>query len=200
MIRWSRKKDWTSSPRRCGAVTTAHFPHRFGEGFEPLVRFGEQLRRDGQVDRGGGGVDVAHERREREEPRLWVEALSIPAQQARDRERVAKAVEVGRPDPVGDRKGELADKTVESLACAARVHAALAVEAEQRSLTSATATLDLAGEEFADTRPVGNEPALAELAAPHDEELPVVVDVTDTEAARLPSSQPEAIAEGEDRR
>jgi hypothetical protein len=44
------------------------------------------------------------------------------------------------------------------------------------------------GEEFANARPVGDEPALAQLAAPHDQELSSGVDVAQVKAVRLPGS------------
>jgi len=43
-----------------------------------------------------------------------------------------------------------------------------------------------------------NQAALAELAASHDQQLPVGVDVTEAEAAHLSGSQPEPVAEHED--
>jgi hypothetical protein len=109
---------------------------------------------------------MTHERGELVEPALWVKALPIPSQQASHRERVTQGVQSGRGDAVWDRESQLGGETVERLACAARVHAVLAVETEQRVVTRATAPLDLAGEEFADARPVGDQAALAELAAP----------------------------------
>lgn len=109
---------------------------------------------------------------------------------------------MGRRDAVGDREGQLDDESVESLARAAGVHAAPTVEAEQRCAgfwrTAGPSVLELAVEELADARPVRDEAALAELAAPYDEELPVGVDVAEAEAARLPGSEPEAVAEGKD--
>ena len=62
----------------------------------------------------------------------------------------------------------------------------------------AAAALDVAGQQLADARPVRDEAALAELAAAHDDELAVGVDVADAKAARFAGSQPEAVAEGED--
>lgn len=105
---------------------------------------------------------------------------------------------MGRTDAVGDREREFDDETVERLACAARMHAAPTVEAEQRVVTGASTALDLADEERADARPVRNEAALAELTAPYDEELALRVDVAEPEPARFPSSQAESVAEGED--
>jgi hypothetical protein len=61
-----------------------------------------------------------------------------------------------------------------------------------------TLAFDLAGEQLPDARPVGHETALAELATPHDEQLPVGVDIAEAKATRLPGTQTEAIAEGED--
>ena len=46
--------------------------------------------------------------------------------------------------------------------------------------------------------PWGTRRALAELAATHDQELPVDVDVAEAEGARLPGSEPEAVAERKD--
>ncbi len=54
------------------------------------------------------------------------------------------------------------------------------------------------GEELADARAVGDEAALAELAAAHDQQLAVVVDVADAQAAGFAGSQPEPVAERED--
>ena len=104
---------------------------------------------------------MAHEGRKPVEPRLRVDALPVPAHQASHRERVPQAVKTGRGDAVGDREGELGDEPVERLARGARVHAASAVEAEERVLTSPAAALGLAGEELAEARPVGDEAALA---------------------------------------
>jgi hypothetical protein len=58
--------------------------------------------------------------------------------------------------------------------------------------------LELAGEELTHAGPMGDEATLAEFAPTDDEELALGVDVADTQAARLPCSQPEAVAEGED--
>jgi hypothetical protein len=65
-------------------------------------------------------------------------------------------------------------------------------------LAVSAAALDLAGEEFADARPVRNQAALTELAAPHRQELPPRVDVADAKAARLPDTQSQPVAECED--
>ena len=59
--------------------------------------------------------------------------------------------------------------------------------------------MELVGQEFADPRPVRHEAALAEFAAPHEEKLAAGVDVAQAQAARLPGSQPEAVAQSEDR-
>jgi len=131
---------------------------------------------------------MAHERGELVEPALGVKTLPIPAQQASHRERVAKAVKPRPGDTVWDREGQLTDEPVEYLARAARVHTVLSIETEQRVVTAAAAALNLVGEEFADARSVGDEPALAELAAPHDQELSSGVDVAEVKAARLPGS------------
>ena len=86
---------------------------------------------------------------------------------------------------------------MEGLAGGARVHAASAVEAEQRPVFRPAAALDVAGDELGDARAVGDEAALAELAAAHDEDAPLGVDVADAEPACLPGAQPEAVAESE---
>lgn len=142
---------------------------------------------------------MAHEGREPVEPRLSVDAVPVPAQQARHREGVAQGMEVWRAHTVGDRKSELDDETVERLACGARVHRTPAVEAEQRVVLLRATALDVASEELADTRPVRNEAVLAELPTPYDEELALRVHVADAESARLPGPQAEAVAEAEDR-
>lgn len=49
----------------------------------------------------------------------------------------------------------------------ARTDAARPVKAERRIVDASAAALDLAGEEFADTRPVRNQAALAERTAQH---------------------------------
>jgi hypothetical protein len=95
-------------------------------------------------------------------------------------------VKPGPGDTVWYREAQLTDEPVERLAGTARVHAVLSVEAEQRVVTAAAAALDLVGEEFADARPVRDKAALAELAAPHDQELSGGVDVAEVKAARLP--------------
>src|SRR5450759_5984191 len=94
-----------------------------------MVCFGEQLRGDGQVDGGRGGVDVAHERRELVEPRRRIETLPIPPQQASHGEGMTQGVKMGRRDTVGNREGQLDDESMERLTRGARVHAAPAVEA-----------------------------------------------------------------------
>jgi hypothetical protein len=135
---------------------------------------------------------VTHEGGELKQPRRRVDALPIPAQQAAHREGVPQAVKPGRCDAVGDGEGQLGNEPVEDLACGAGVHAAAMVETEQRRIgccgSLGSSALDLGGEEFADARPVRDEAALAELAAAHDEQLPVGVHVAEAQAARLPGS------------
>jgi hypothetical protein len=94
-------------------------------------------------------------------------------------------VEHGRGDPFWDREVELGDEAVEDLACAARVHPPPAVEAEQWAVSFPATPFDLTGEELADTRAVRDEAALSELASANDEQLSVLVDVADQQAARL---------------
>src|SRR5680860_1116257 len=141
---------------------------------------------------------MAHERGELVEPRRGVKTFSIPPQQAPHGEGVPQAVQVGRRDAVRDRERQLEDEPVECQARGAGMHAAPTVEGEQRcvrfSCTLDASAFDLTGEEIADARPVGDQTALAELATTHDQELPVGVDVAEAEAARLPGSQPQAVA------
>lgn len=58
--------------------------------------------------------------------------------------------------------------------------------------TLGASAFELANEEFADAGPVRDQTALAELAAPHDQQLPVEVDIAQQQPARLPGSQSEA--------
>ncbi len=104
----------------------------------------------------------------------------------------------GRGDALWDREGERPDEPVEHLARATRVHAAPAVEAEQRVVIAPATALELAGQELTDAGPMGDEAALAEFAPADNEELALGVDIADAEATRLPCSQPEAVAQGED--
>src|SRR3954452_8012766 len=67
------------------------------------------------------------------------------------------------------------------------MNAAPAVEAEQRGV-EAVAASGLQGQQLADARPVRDQPALAELAAPHLQDLPAVIDVTDAQAACFPGA------------
>jgi hypothetical protein len=46
---------------------------------------------------------------------------------------------------------------------------------------------------------VRDQPALAELASPHDQELPVDVDIVEEQPACLPGSQSESVAQRKDR-
>jgi hypothetical protein len=76
------------------------------------------------------------------------------------------------------------DQTVEGRAGRAGTDTALPVEAEQRSIGAGCpavgpAALHLVADELGDARPVWNEAALAELAAPHDEQSTIYVDVAD---------------------
>lgn len=57
---------------------------------------------------------------------------------------------------------------------------------------------ELDGEELPDARPMRDQAALAELATSHDQELSVDVDVVQAKVARLPGSEPEAVAEAKD--
>ena len=91
---------------------------------------------------------------------------------------------------------------MERLARAAGVHAAPTVEAEQRCVGFGRA-LDRSrstcrASSCADARSVRDKAVLAELAAPHDEQLPVGVDVAEAQPARLSGAQPKAVAESED--
>ncbi len=99
---------------------------------------------------------------------------------------------------VRDTESQLGHQPVEYLARAARMSAASAVEAEQRILIRSVTALDLAGEQFADARPVRNQAAFSELAAAHRQELSPSVNVADAEAARFPRAQSQSVAEGED--
>ena len=103
MIRWSTKKRVQDRPERL-AVGHRAASVQAGSAKASNRRLAslQQLRGDGQVDGGRDGVDVAHERRELVEPRGWVNALAIPAQQTPDRERVTQAVQPGGRDAVGD--------------------------------------------------------------------------------------------------
>jgi hypothetical protein len=141
---------------------------------------------------------VAHERGEPVEPRLWVEPLSVPPQQAPHRERVTEGVETRWRGAGGDRDGQFGDKTMEGLAGSTRVDAGSTVEAEQRDVAGPVAAIDMVGEQLSDTRPVGDEATLAELSTSHDEQLPVGVDIAEAKATCLPGPQTEAITEGED--
>jgi hypothetical protein len=107
-----------------------------------------------------------------------------------------------RSDAFRDGERQLVDELAEVQARAGGVHAALTVEGEQRRIgragASCSSTVELASQELTDARPMRNQTTLAELAAPHDQQLPVGVDVTEPEAADLSGSQSEAVAEGED--
>jgi hypothetical protein len=85
-----------------------------------------------------------------------------------------------RADALWDREGERLDEPVENLARATRVHAAPAVEAEQRVVIAPATALVLTGEELTDTRSVGDEAALAEFAPTNNEEPALGVDIADT--------------------
>jgi hypothetical protein len=132
-----------------------------------------------------------------------VTAVAIPAQQRADGERVTKAVQRGRPDSVRRGQAERAGQLVEDRAGRARVDAVAPVEGEQRRLVAGrslfTAAGCLAGDEFGDARPVRDKPALAELAAMHDQQGPLLVKVTQAQPARFPGPQAQSVAEGEDR-
>ena len=110
----------------------------------------------------------------------------------------------GGETPVGDREVECGHQVVEHLAGGARVHAAAPVEAEQRRVgrqrTVGAAAGELLGDQLADAGAVRDEAGLAELAAPHDQQVAVGVDVTEAQPAGLTGSQPQPVAEGEDRR
>ena len=84
-----------------------------------------------------------------------------------------------------------------------RMDVARAVEREQRRRVVVravvAATLDVVAEERGDPRAVGNEPALAELAAAHDQQIAIGVDVAEPQSADLAAAQPESVAEREDR-
>jgi len=73
-----------------------------------------------------------------------------------------------------------------------------AVEAEQRVVGVVAAALDLACEEFADARAIWDEAAFAKLAAAHNEQLTIDIEVADQKTARLAGPQPETVAERED--
>ncbi len=141
---------------------------------------------------------MTHEGGQPVEPRLRIDALLIPAQQAPHRERVPEAMKHRRGDTLWDREGERLDQPMEHLARGRRVHAALEVEAEQRLVITPATVLEMAGEKPTHAGAMGDETALSELAATNYEELALDVHITDAEAARLPRSQPEAVAEGEE--
>src|SRR5450756_2003387 len=122
------------------------------------------------------------------EPRRRVQALAIPAQQAGDRERMAQIMEPRRCDSLGDSEPEPRDEMVERLAGGTRMHAATPIEGEERGVgrkcrVGGSAPLELLPQERAHARPVGDEPALAELAAADDEEVALDLDVADAEPA-----------------
>ena len=108
-----------------------------------------------------------------------------------------------RGDAVGDREVELeapADGTSGwrvpgcTLRRPSKVNSGPSVPADRPSVP----VLDLAGEQFADARPVRDEAALAELAAAHDQQAAVDIDVVEAQPARLAGAQPQAVAESED--
>ena len=92
---------------------------------------------------------------------------------------------------------------MERQADAARMHGSVPVEGEQRCVVvephAITSTLQSLADEFPDARAVRDKPALAELAAPDDEQAASAVDVTDTQRARLTDAQSKPVAEREDR-
>src|SRR5260370_25909111 len=145
---------------------------------------------------------MAHESGQPMELALRVEALAIPAEQAADRERMTEAVQRRRRGSVGDGEVEGRDEVVEGRAGGARVDAALPVEGEQRSVRPGPAALPAAPgmvpDQDGDPRPGRDEPALAELAAAHDEQLPAGVDVAKAQPACLAGSQSEPVTQGQD--
>ena len=142
---------------------------------------------------------MAHERGESVEPFGRVDPFAIPAQQAPNGERVPQAMQPWRRHSLGDAEFEARNEVMECLACGAWMHAAAAIEAEQRVVDgTARSSFGLPGEEFSDAWSVWDETALAELAAPHHEELAVGVDVAQSQPASLTGAEPEAVAESED--
>ena len=137
------------------------------------------------------------------QPGRRVQALAIPAQKTADGEAVTEAVQPRWRDPGRHRQIEREHQLVERSAGAVRVHAAPAIEGEQRRLVAerpgAAAAIELLLEQRTDRRPVRDETTLPELAAPDGQQATVLIDVAEAQTARLAGAQPEPVAEREDR-
>jgi len=105
--------------------------------------------------------------------------------------------------PRRDRQFQTGHQPVEDLAGRAGAHAPAPVEAEQRRArirrAGCLAALELFADQAGDARPMGDEAAFTELAAHHDEQVPLHVDVAQAQPAGLSGPQPEPVAKGEDR-
>jgi len=104
-----------------------------------------------------------------------IQAFAIPAEQAPDCERMTQAVQPGRRDAVGHGQAEGAGQLAEDRTGRAGMDAVVPVESEQQGIGSGRpaglAASGLLVDQRGDARPVRDEPAFAELAAAHDEEL-----------------------------
>src|SRR5438105_7234820 len=92
---------------------------------------------------------------------------------------------------------------MEGLTGGARMNAAAAIEGEQRRLgvrgrIGGQAPLDLGIEQLGDARAMRNEAALAKLAAPHDQQATVCINIAQTQPASLSCPETEPVAERED--
>ena len=120
---------------------------------------------------------MAHERGE---PVAAASGGSTPSRYQRSRHPTAnewrRQCSRGGATPSGTGKASSATSRWKVWLALPGMHAAPAVEGEQRPSSScrrAGAALDLVGEQLADARPVRDQAALAELAAPHDQQLPL---------------------------
>src|SRR5215831_12436864 len=92
---------------------------------------------------------------------------------------------------------------MERMAGGAWMNTAVPVEGEQRRLVVRTQVLssttpDLAADQFGDAWTVRDKTALAELAAPHHEQVALRIDIAQAKTAGLTGAQPQPVAEGED--
>ena len=119
---------------------------------------------------------MTQEGRQVMQPGRWVQPVAIPAQQTSDRKGVPEIVQPRRRNTLGDSEFECGHQVMEHLAGGARMHAAAPVEAEQRRVVAeravGAAACELLGDQLADARAVRDEAGLAELAAPHDQQIP----------------------------
>jgi len=78
----------------------------------PLIRFSEQVFRNGQINRGGIGINVPEKGGKMDQPTIGIDSLAIPTKKRSYGERTSEIMEMGTGDTWRNTESQLRNEIV----------------------------------------------------------------------------------------